>query len=65
MGKARMYGAYAPYTPNSKADMRYRRKVYEKKKEFADNAGERAALRRELKQLEELERMKREAYCGT
>lgn len=64
MGKARMYGAYAPYTPNSKFDMRYRRKVYEKKKEFADTAETRAALQREQKQLEELERMKKEAYCG-
>ena len=64
MGKAKKYGAFASYIPNSKADMRYRRKVYEKKKEFADNAGLRAALRSEQKQLEELERMKKEAYCG-
>ena len=38
MGKAKMLGAYAPYTPNSKADMRYRRKQFERQKEIADNA---------------------------
>ena len=31
MGKAKMYGAYTPYSPNSKADLRYRRKAMEKK----------------------------------
>ena len=38
MGKARVLGAYAPYTPNSKMDMRYRRKQFERQKESADNA---------------------------
>lgn len=61
MGKARMLGAYAPYTPNSKMDMRYRRKQFERQKEIADNATHKAAMRRELKELKELERMKREA----
>ena len=27
MSKARMYGAFAPYTPNNKQDLRYRRKA--------------------------------------
>ena len=31
MGKAKMYGAYAQYSPNNKADLRYRRKALEKK----------------------------------
>ena len=62
MGKAKMLGAYAPYTPNSKADMRYRRKQFERQKEIADNATARAEMRREQKELKELERMKREAY---
>ena len=62
MGKAKMLGAYAPYTPNSKADMRYRRKQFERQKEIADNATFRAEMRREQKELKELERMKREAY---
>lgn len=38
MGKAKMLGAFAPYTPNSKADMRYRRNVFERQKQIADNA---------------------------
>lgn len=38
MAKARMMGAFAPYTPNSKMDMRYRSKQFQKKKEAADNA---------------------------
>ena len=62
MGKAKMLGAYAPYTPNSKADMRYRRKQFERQKWIADNATDRAEMRREQKELKELERMKREAY---
>lgn len=32
MGKAKMLGAFAPYTPNSRADMRYRRKAFERQR---------------------------------
>lgn len=60
MGKARMYGAYAPYTPNSKFDMRYRRKTFERRLEIA----ERAVSREERRREKELERKKKEAYCG-
>lgn len=38
MGKAKMVGAFAPYTPNNKADMRYRRKAFERQKQTTDNA---------------------------
>ena len=47
MGKARVLGAYAPYTPNSKMDMRYRRKQFERQKEIADSATPKAELRSE------------------
>ena len=38
MGKPRMMGAFAPYTPNSKMDMRYNHKAYEQQKRIAENA---------------------------
>lgn len=64
MGKARMMGAFASYTPNSKMDMRYRRKQFERQKEMADNATLKAEQRRQQKELKELERMKMEAMYG-
>lgn len=64
MGKARMTGAFAPYTPNSKMDMRYNRKVYERQKWIADNATPKAEQRRQDKELKEMERMKMEAMYG-
>lgn len=36
MGKARMMGAFAPYTPNSKMDKRYNRKAYALRKEITN-----------------------------
>lgn len=42
MGKARMYGAFAQYTPNNRADARFNRKGYEKGKRTADGATPRA-----------------------
>lgn len=38
MGKPRMIGAFKPYTHNSKMDMRYRSKQFQRQKEIADNA---------------------------
>ena len=38
MGKAKLVGAFAPYTPNNRADMRYRRKAFERQKQLADSA---------------------------
>lgn len=60
MAKPRKYGAYAPYTPNSKIDMRYRRKTFERRQEIA----ERAIPREERRREKELGQMKKEAYCG-
>ena len=35
MSKPKMYGAYAGYVPNARADMRYRKKVYQRGREKA------------------------------
>ena len=35
MSKPKMYGAYACYVPNARADMRHRKKVYQRGKEKA------------------------------
>lgn len=47
MSKPRMYGAFAPYTPNNRADARFNRKVHERGKLIADNATPRAERRQE------------------
>jgi hypothetical protein len=59
-----MIGAFKPYTPNSKMDMRYRSKQFQRQKEIADNATLKAEQRRQQKELKELERMKMEAMYG-
>ena len=33
MSKPKMYGAYTCYVPNARADMRYRKKVYQRGRE--------------------------------
>lgn len=35
MSKPKMYGAYACYVPNARADMRHRKKVYQRGRERA------------------------------
>ena len=35
MTKPKMYGAYAGYVPNARADMRHRKKVYQRGRERA------------------------------
>ena len=35
MSKAKMYGMKSPYIPNAKADMRHRKKVYQRGREKA------------------------------
>lgn len=37
MGKARMIGAFAPYTPNSKADIRNKTKLFERRRQMPKN----------------------------
>ena len=45
MAKAKMYGMNKTFIPNHKADMRFRKKIYQRGKEFADRAEERTADR--------------------
>lgn len=59
MGKARKLGAFAPYTPNSKMDMRHKQKFYEKGQESMARCN--ATPRAERRERKKLERMKREA----
>lgn len=68
MGKARMCGMFATCVPNSKADMRYRRKMYNRCKDIEDRqqiaGAERADRRGHLKECDDLERMKKGAGNG-
>lgn len=60
MAKPRLLGMKSSYIPNSKADMRFKRKVYQRGREIAErDPSESRAARREMKQLE---RMKADAY---
>ena len=45
MSKPRMYGAFAPYTPNNKMDARFNRKRHEREKQMADSATPKAERR--------------------
>lgn len=55
MGKAKMVGINRTYIPNSKADMRFRKNIYQRGREIAErDPGESRAARREEKRLEAL-----------
>ena len=54
MSKPRMYGAFAAYTPNNRADARFNRKGYERAKLIAGRATPRTERR--------LEKRKRLSY---
>lgn len=36
MSKPKLYGSQRPYVPNAKADMRYRKRVYQRGRERAE-----------------------------
>ena len=55
MGKARLYGMPGSYTPNSKMDMRHKKKLYQRQREIAERAEDHAAEARERKAEKELE----------
>lgn len=54
----RKYGAYAPCTPNRKADERHNRKAFERGRARAFHAEDLKAERRERRIMKELEAMK-------
>ena len=59
MGNPKMYGINSTFTPNSKMDMLYRRKLYDRGRVIAERDPSEA---RERRQMKELERMKADAY---
>lgn len=58
MGKPKMYGLKTGFIPNSKADMRYRKNIYQRGREIAERDPYEIHSRREMKRLE---RMKADA----
>lgn len=58
MGKARLIGMNNAYIPNSKADMRYKKNVYQRGRDFAEQHPEKMADRRERAAHRKLEHMK-------
>lgn len=66
MGKPKMLGYQKPYTPNRRADQRYRpRSALRNKTIIDDRAGPLGEHRREAKELRELKRAKEDASDGT
>lgn len=54
MSKARAYGMNRSYIPNSKMDMRHRKKIYQRGREIAERDPHEIQERREMKQLERM-----------
>lgn len=50
MAKARLFGMKTTYIPNSRADMRHRKKVYQRGREIAEKAEAAARVRRERRE---------------
>ena len=58
MGKAKMVGQFKPFLPNSRADMR-RRKRYTRSREYTDRHEEVMAAKRGLRYIQKREEEKR------
>lgn len=58
MAKPRKYGMFTTHLPNARADMRFRKKVYQRGREYTDK--HEAVLQdvRERRERKQLERMK-------
>ena len=56
MSKPRMYGAFAAYTPNNRADARFNRKGYERAKLIAGRATPRTERRLEKRKTHAVEK---------
>lgn len=52
MGKAKMVGMNKSYIPNSKSDMRFRKKIYQRGREIAQRDLDDIRQSRDLKQME-------------
>lgn len=60
MGKPRKLGMKTAYIPNSKADMRHKKTIYQRGREVAERAERIAHERRDRRELLEVERIKKE-----
>ena len=58
MSKAKLYGMKSSYIPNSRADMRFNKKLYQRGREYTDKHEAVVQEIRERRKLNELERMK-------
>ena len=54
MAKPRKYGMFTTHIPNAKADMRFRKKVYQCGREIAERDPQDIRQRRDQKQLERM-----------
>lgn len=54
MAKPKMYGLKTGFVPNSKADMRSRKNIYQRGREIAERDPYEIHARREMKRLEQL-----------
>lgn len=57
MGRPKMYGLKTGFVPNSKADMRYQRNIYQRGREYTEKhqaVVQEIRERREMKRLAEL-----------
>lgn len=58
MGKPRLYGMKSSYIPNTRADMRFNKKLYQRGREYTDKHEAVVQEIRELREMKQLERMK-------
>lgn len=61
MGRARLYGMKSTFIPNAQADRRYRQKIFNHRSDVVDRL--QSGELQERRQMEELKRMKEEAYA--
>lgn len=54
MAKPRKYGMFTTCIPNANADIRFRKKVYQRGREIAERDPQEIRQRRELKQMERM-----------
>lgn len=59
MAKARIYGMFSSYIPNNRADMRFRKKVYQHNREVA----ERFQGQKDEKRMEDMKKGNRCEKC--
>lgn len=61
MAKPRKFGTKSSYIPNSRADMRFNKKLYQRGREYTDKHEGIMQEIRERREMKQLERMKTKA----